>query len=298
MILIDAGNINEGGGLVLLDYLVEKLNERNVDYVLLKRSYCRLKSISAKIINNDGAFLVRQLKLRGWIRKCKPTTLLCFGNFPVLFPTSKTDVLCYIHNQHLFEDINDWHFWCRRMMMKLLIKNAHGFIFQTELNRDKFHAYYTNCVKRSFVLPFFDLSNLKAMRLEFEGSHVEKKIQFSYISLPMVHKQHPVLLDAWEALFAKGISIPLEVTIPENYPELLARVVKMQANGIPIFNLGKVNFETAIAKTFESKFCIFPSTMETLGLGLVEASLLGCRLLTTNLPFVSEVVKPSLTFKN
>ena len=199
MLLIDAGNINEGGGFVLLDYLVEKLNERNVDYVLLKRSYCPLKSNSAKIINNDGNFLVRQLKIRGWIRKCKPKTLLCFGNFPVLFPTNKTDVLCYIHNQHLFEDTNDWHFWRRRMMMKLLVRNAHGFIFQTNLNKDKFHAYYPNCVKRSFVLPFFDLSNLEAKRAKFEGSHAEKKRQFSYISLPTVHKQHPVLLDAWEA---------------------------------------------------------------------------------------------------
>ena len=297
VLLIDAGNINEGGGFVLLDYLVKKLDERNVDYVLLKRSYCSLKSNSAKIINNDGNFLVRQLKIRGWIRKCKPKTLLCFGNFPPLFPSNKTDVLCYIHNQHLFEDTNDWLYWGRRMMMKWLVRNAHGFIFQTNLNKDKFHAFYPNCVKRSFILPFFDLSNLEAKRSQYERSHVEKNCQFSYISLPIVHKQHPVLLDAWEALFAKGISIPLQVTIPENYPALLERVIKMQAKGIPILNLGKVNFETAIAKTFESKYCIFPSTMETLGLGLLEASLLGCLLLTTDLPFVAEVVKPSLTFK-
>ena len=139
------------------------------------------------------------------------------------------------------------------MIMKLLLRNAHGFIFQTNLNKDKFHAYYPSCAKRSFVFPFFDLSNLEAMRSQFEGSRAERKCQFSYISLPIVHKQHPVLLDAWEALFAKGISIPLQVTIPENYPALLERVTKMQAKGIPILNLGKVNFETAIAKTFESK---------------------------------------------
>ena len=297
VLLIDAGNINEGGGFVLLDYLVKKLDERNVDYVLLKRSYCPLKSNSAKIINNDGNFLVRQLKIRGWIRKCKPKTLLCFGNFPVLFPSNKTDVLCYIHNQYLFEETNDWHFWLRRMIMKLLLRNAHGFIFQTNLNKDKFHAFYPSCAKRSFVFPFFDLSNLEAKRSQFEGSHAEKKCQFSYISLPIVHKQHPVLLDAWEALFAKGISIPLQVTIPENCPALFERVTKMQAKGIPILNLGKVNLETAIAKTFESKYCIFPSTMETLGLGMLEATLLGRILLTTDLPFVTEVVKPSLTFK-
>ena len=297
MLLIDAGNINEGGGFVLLDYLVKKLDERNVDYVLLKRSYCPLKSNSAKIINNDGNFLVRQLKIRGWIRKCKPKTLLCFGNFPVLFPSNKTDVLCYIHNQYLFEETNDWHFWLRRMIMKLLLRNAHGFIFQTNLNKDKFHAYYPSCAKRSFVFPFFDLSNLEAKRSQYEGSHAEKKCQFSYISLPIVHKQHRVLLDAWETLFAKGISIPLQVTIPENYPALFERVTNMQAKGIPILNLGKVNLETAIAKTFESKYCIFPSTMETLGLGMLEATLLGRILLTTDLPFVTEVVKPSLTFK-
>ena len=37
--------------------------------------------------------------------------------------------------------------------------------------------------------------------------------------------------------------------------------------------------------------------METLGLGMLEATLLGRILLTTDLPFVTEVVKPSLTFK-
>lgn len=64
------------------------------------------------------------------------------------------------------------------MIMKLLLRNAHGFIFQTNLNKDKFHAFYPSCAKRSFVFPFFDLSNLEAKRSQFEGSHAEKNVSF------------------------------------------------------------------------------------------------------------------------
>ena len=46
----------------------------------------------------------------------------------------------------------------------------------------------------------------------------------------------------------------------------------------------------------ENSFCIYPSLKESFGLPLIEAAQLGNQVIAADLPYVYEVIKPSLTF--
>ena len=45
-----------------------------------------------------------------------------------------------------------------------------------------------------------------------------------------------------------------------------------------------------------SKFAIYPSLVESFGLPLIEATNHGCKVISSDLPYVHEIIKPSLTF--
>ncbi|MDA9364246.1 glycosyltransferase, partial [Flavobacteriaceae bacterium] len=44
------------------------------------------------------------------------------------------------------------------------------------------------------------------------------------------------------------------------------------------------------------KFAIYPSLVESFGLPLIEAANHGCTVIASDLPYVHEIIKPSLTF--
>jgi glycosyltransferase involved in cell wall biosynthesis len=77
---------------------------------------------------------------------------------------------------------------------------------------------------------------------------------------------------------------------------LIDFIKEINSEGGQINNLGEVPFAEAIAHTSQSKFVIFPSLKETFGLGLVEATLLNCYVLASDLPYVFESIKPTLVF--
>ena len=44
------------------------------------------------------------------------------------------------------------------------------------------------------------------------------------------------------------------------------------------------------------EFAIYPSLVESFGLPLIEATNHGCKVISSDLPYVHEIIEPSLTF--
>ena len=84
--------------------------------------------------------------------------------------------------------------------------------------------------------------------------------------------------------------------MPQDFELLTRKIEELKKKGVKIINVGKVSFENAIIYTKKSKYCVFPTLNETLGLGLVEATIAGAKVLSSNLPFIYDVVEPSLSF--
>lgn len=290
-ILIDSIYINNSGGKVLLDYLIDSIIKRGFTsqfYFLLdsRGKYSYLDKIEYEFGANGETFRKRFYKKH----KQRFIKVLCFGNVPPPVKLNST-VYTYFHNALLATSIKGYPLktkvlkYFKRLYIKKKSKNTDIFLVQSTLMKNLVVKYInnTNEVK---LFPFFYLKN--------ELKEVSKKnIQFVYISDGNPHKNHNLLLDVWVELSEEGINRKLHLTVTDNYPSLVKRIEALKNDGINIENHGYTNVEKLFNKC---TFLIYPSLIESFGLGLVEAVNAGLKIIAADLPYVNEVVEPSLVF--
>lgn len=128
---------------------------------------------------------------------------------------------------------------------------------------------------------------------------VERDVDFCYVSFPYPHKNHDMLLNVIEKIGAKRkLSIILTVPeIPAN-EGILKRIddinAKMSAD--TIINPGQVSREESLDIYAKSRYLVFPSVLETLGLPLVEALACGCRIIASDMPYAHSAIENLLCF--
>lgn len=298
MILIDAVFINEGGGLVLLEYLVEVLEESETDvfYLFDDRTVNYFKHISF----NRKVFLSNSMSKRfNFYKKNgnKYTSVLCFGNIP---PPTKLTVPVYVYfHQQLFLGIpknfsitKKAIYILKQSVIKFYEKNATIWIVQSLLMRDKLaKKYLKGIVSKVKVLPFYP-----PLQVEFNDIIERKKNSFLYISNSPPHKNHKFLIEAFCNSFDELGRGSLLVTVPSSSIELCKLISEKSGLGYPILNVGFIDREKLIELYLSHEYLIFPSLAESFGLGLVEAIDAGCKVIVSDLPYAYEVCKPSLTF--
>lgn len=296
-LLIDAIFINNGGGKVLLDYLMEKLEQTNwaVYYLLdnrIKENTYNIK-IHNKIEYMKPSLLSREVFYRKKAHLFNKVFVL--GNVPPLIKV-KAQVYCYFHNAIYIDVPSDFNykeqvkFFLKIAIIKYASKNADKWLVQTSLMKnkmiEKFHV--KNDVIQ--ILPFFPpfLSNISVKP--------PKKNTFLYVSNAQENKNHTRLISAFINVFQKYPDSELIVTVSEEFPRILDLIRKAKKLNVSITNLGFVNREE-LAKIYEkAEFLIFPSLSESFGLGIVEAISFGCKVIVSDLPYAHSVCKPSLTF--
>ena len=95
-----------------------------------------------------------------------------------------------------------------------------------------------------------------------------------------------------------GKSLVLNLTVnrtpaTEPFYEKMETAIKA---GVPIVNHGVVPFERVCDLYARSKAIVYPSLLESLGLGIVEGISAGCDVIISDLPFAHSICKPSETF--
>jgi glycosyltransferase involved in cell wall biosynthesis len=117
---------------------------------------------------------------------------------------------------------------------------------------------------------------------------------FGYVSLPYPHKQHDKLLTVWELLTQKKYFPVLHLTVPDTY-SIISRINVLREKGLAIINHGLCD-PSEIYK--ECKYQIYPSSCESFGLGLIEATDAGCKVIAPNLSYVLASIKPSYIWES
>ena len=298
MILIDSVYINDSGGLILLEYLIERLESSNLDVFYLFDS--RTIDVFRHIESSKKLFLSNSVleRLSFYFKyRNKYSYILCFGNIP---PPIKLNVPVYVYfHQQLFLNIPKSFsvaqkaiYIFKQTVIFLQKENATIWIVQSQMMKSRFaEKYLKGRDSKVKILPFYP-----PLQIESFSDIERKKNSFIYISNSSPHKNHRLLIEAFSNVFDKVSIGSLLVTIPSSSIELCNLISEKLELGYPILNVGFIDRQKLIELYLSHEYLIFPSLSESFGLGLVEAIDCGCKVIVSDLSYAYEVCKPSLTF--
>lgn len=298
MILIDSVYINDGGGFVLLKYLIETIKKFNLDVVYLFDD--RVKSTFEHDVDLKNKFFIQSsIKKRKNFylnNRDKFKVIFCFGNVP---PPIRLNAKVYVYfHQPLFLRIpkefsfkNKIIYKLKQLILSYFKKNADIWLTQSLFIKENLsNKYLKNNYDIVRVLPFYP-------PLHFDNHTVERvENSFLYVSNSAPHKNHENLINAFCDAFDQIKVGSLVVTVPQSDVSLCALINSKVIQGYPINNVGFVDRESLIRLYLSHEYLIFPSLAESFGLGLAEAIDGGCKVIAADLPYTYQVCSPSLTF--
>lgn len=297
MILIDAIYINNSGGKVLLDYLIQELQKTNkeVFYLLDKRVEHTVPYLSkdpSKVLFLEASLLNRhQFYLKN---KNKFDSVFCFGDLPPSIRL-KAKVYTYFHQQLYIKFPDDIPlkdkvlFTLKRMVLKYLFRYNDYWMLQTTLIRDNFKKKFNFKDEELILMPFFPpmikMNNIK-----------RKENSFVFISNAPPHKNHIRLINAFCAFYDQHKTGELTITVDSSFPELIQLINEKIDLHYPIINIGFIERDRLSEIYHSNEYLIFPSLAESLGLGIAEAIECGCKVIGADLPYMYAICEPSLIF--
>lgn len=297
MILIDSIYINNGGGLVLLKYIVNTLERFNVDvfYLFDNRTTDIFKDInSEKLFISNSVY--NRLKFYS-INKNNFSSVLCFSNLP---PPLRLNipVYTYFHSQLFLKIPNNFSFVdkCKYVLKQNYLRLSKGntdyWLVQSHLIGKEFSDKYLNTNSEKIkILPFYPPIDISSF-----SNIIRSDSSFIYISNSVPHKNHEKLINAFCNVYDKIQRGSLMVTVPSSSIEICKLISNKVKLGYPIKNIGFVDRDELTQHYLSHEYLIFPSLAESFGLGLAEAIDCGCKVLVSDLPYAYEVCIPSLTF--
>lgn len=297
MLLVDALYIHNGGGRVLLDYLISELEKQNIDCFYLLDS--RINYDNFKIKNTN---IIVYTKASIWNRylfykknKKRFTTIFCLGNLP---PNIRLNakVVTYFHSQLYISAseensiVDAFKYELKRIVLRLFSKNTDFWFLQTASIATAFREKFKVENEKIKLMPFYRLFEKKTNSLERINN------TYLYVSNATVHKNHLRLLDAFCLFYDKYKIGSLVLTVSKEYEKITQLITQKKEEGYPIVNVGFIDRDNLMDLYLQSQYLIFPSLSESFGLGIVEGVNCGCKIIAADLPYTYSVCQPSVVF--
>ncbi|MDM1384250.1 glycosyltransferase [Myroides marinus] len=296
MILLDALYINEGGGKVLLEYLISCLQpiKKEVVYLLDRRCLNELKLDSDIEVYYLDASLINRYRFYK-LHKGRFDKVFCFGNLPPL-QRLDCDVYTYFHQTMYLNISKEFNlkfrlfFKLKQTIFNFIKQNTTYWLVQNDKMKKGLIEKYNIRVNKILNVPFYQDNDLLC------GSKDKEKDTFIYVSNATPNKNHKALVKAFCQFYDNYKRGKLILTVSEKYVDLYNLIKRLQEKGYPIDNIGFVGREELISNYQEAEYLIFPSLEESFGLGIVEAIECGCKVIGADLPYMHQVCSPSIMF--
>ena len=296
MILIDAVYINNSGGKILLEYLIENLEKTNLqffyllDYRVKNNLFNIKKSNKIRYINNGW---YSRLKFY-YKNNIKFSLIFCFGNIPPPIKTN-TKTYTYFHQFLYFEKrlnlywLDYFKLFFKKIYLYFLKNNTNYWVVQTNEVKNKLLLNFKCIENNILVIPFYPkiIPKLHVVKL---------KNTFFYPSTGYVYKNHINLISAFVKFYNEYKIGELHITISNDFKDLIDVISGYQKDGYPIINHGFIDREKLFAIYFFSEYLIYPSFTESFGITILEAIDYQCSVIAADLPYTYAVCNPSLVF--
>lgn len=306
MYVIYAPNVRAGGGLVLLQALLSSwAGSAELHAVLDKRAKAKLTIPSNVAVNWVDSGLLGRVRAERHLAAVARTAdcTFCFHGLPPVFagkfPGAR--IVVFLQNRLVIErgSLRDYPLKTRlritleRFLFRRNISQASSVIVQGQgMARDLSGLFAgKKNSPRIHVRPF------AASATAVLAPVLEPRFDFIYPASGEPHKNHHSLLAAWEHLKWEGLTPSLALTLgPQDDALWKSLHHRAEAAGLNVTNLGQVSREVMTEAYAQARAMIFPSTKESFGLPLVEATMLGLPIIASELDYVRDVSEPVESF--
>lgn len=306
-LILYAPNVHTGGGGVLLQALLSAcpksisltafLDARARDQFSLPQG-AKVFWVTASVGSRLSAEFNLHKVSRDGVR------VLCFHGLPPLFPNSAHNHVFLQNRLYLgFFSLMRFKFKTQvRLAFERFVSQAFRhrvseYIVQTPSMQRAVMKWYgeEKAVSRMLsvrVMPFVD-----EIAVPVQRNDSVRDWDFIYVADGEAHKNHVNLLEAWRLLANDGLRPSLVLTLGKRDEALWHELEAVSARqALRISNLGYLPREKIIDFYHKAKALIFPSTTESFGLPLIEATVAGLPILASELDYVRDVCVPVQTF--
>lgn len=301
MILFDAIFINGGGGKVLLDLVIRKSIEKDAKLFFLLD--IRLKDQYPNL-SNDNVYYIKPSLIRRFLfyRKYKNeiSSVCAFANIPPPIRL-KCPSVTYFQNVLFFQPLKQpVKFkikilqFLKQLIIRRLSKNTNTWIVQTESVRGQLIELWNIDRGNILCMPIFGTTT--DSKKNQKKNIIKNEASFLYVSTGEYHKNHFRLLEGFKIFNRQYPKTKLIVTIDKRNTMLCQHIERMHAEGINVINEGIISREQVEFLYAESNCIVYPSLVESFGLGLIEAALFNLPIMASNLAYVYDVIEPTVTF--
>lgn len=172
-----------------------------------------------------------------------------------------------------------------------LSPNTHV-VVQIPFIKKAFSNYY-NWPSDKIHVMFPDLDNLDINRIRQRNYSVDE-CHFIYPAVPVAYKQHATIVKAVKIIKKKDMDLASKLriyfTIKESDMPLLSKMIKKLDLTEQFIFEGVMPHEKLLEYYKSSKGLLFPSSIESLGLPLLEAARFGLPIIASDLDYVKEVL--------
>jgi len=301
---INATNVHQGGGAVLLSELIANLSlddqivlrvDRRFQLPLRLPTNLRVIKVNPSIIGR----LLSDYALSRDVLTCD--RVLCFGNVPPVFKI-KGKVSVFVQNRYLV-DSNRYLSWLplgarlrilfERILLKFCRKNVDQFFVQT--------SSMQSCLANFLSISEIDIqiAPVTIRANDTKPPMPMKKFDYVYVASGEAHKNHMTLLRAISILSEEGLYPSLALTLDRNAAPEICNFIDEMLRGddrLSISNLGSLSHDEVLCLYRNSTALLYPSLFESFGLPLIEADELGLSIVASELDYVRDVVTPTETF--
>ena len=183
----------------------------------------------------------------------------------------------------------------QRCWLKLFLRNCSSVTVQTESMSELFKKTVSSTINVE-ILPMFPGGVPYSRSLDYGRSYENKDFTFVYPASEELHKNHRCLLEAFCILAKEDIFPKLQLTI-DRHTDLARHINYLkERDDINVINYGTITHNEVIRLYSQADALVFPSTLESFGLPLIEARYAKIPILASELDYVRDLVDPEQTF--
>ena len=310
-LFIHATNVHQGGGRTLLDALL-KLSFRQDTTALLdeRMPVPEAMASSTRLIRAKASLLGRLRAERLLAAQAKSgDTVLCFGNLPPLFKVAGR-VIVFIQNRYLIDQVllGQFSFQSRlrlsleRTWFRMRAASVDEYVVQTPSMKHALEHHLANIKTKPGldirILPFVSGGSRHSRAHTIAVHETQKHHDFVYVGSGEPHKNHRNLINAWILLAQANCYPSLALTVgAAAFPDLCKWIdEQILIHRLHIANKGALP-QSGVTDLYNcSAALIYPSTLESFGLPLIEARNAGLAVLAGELDYVRDILDPEESF--